>query len=310
MFYNVENLFDPHHDTLKSDQDFTPEGKNHWTYSHYLHKVNNVYKTILALGGWEPPDIIGLAEIENEAVMKQLVFYSPLSKFRYGFVHYESPDARGVDVAFLYRKDRFRVLKSYPVVIRMPQDTAFKTRDILYVKGLVNKKDTLHLFINHWPSSYGGYMNSMPKRSFVAGVLRSRVDSILFLNPSANILIAGDFNDECTDLSITSVLKAGGDTASNSISLIDLMAFMNNSSIGSHKYAGRWRNIDQIIVSKPLFDGKSGMKIESGRACIFTEDFLLEEDKFGVKPFRTFLGPRYLGGFSDHLPVYVDIICR
>lgn len=310
MFYNVENLFDPKHDTLKSDLDFTPEGKNRWTYTRYIRKINNILKVIMALGGWEPPEMIGLAEIENEHVLRQLVYYSPLKKFNYHYIHYESPDARGVDVAFLYRKEYFRVICSVPICIRMPGDTLFKTRDVLYIRGIAGKNDTLHLFINHWPSSYGGYMNSMPKRHFVAGVVRGKVDSLLAVSPAANILIAGDFNDECSDESIINVLKASMDTVSPGNNLIDLMSLMNSSLTGSHKFAGRWSNIDQIIVSKSLFQGKHGMKILDGRAHIFKAGFLLEEDRFGEKPFRTFLGPRYIGGFSDHLPVYTDIICE
>ena len=310
VFYNLENLFDARHDSLKADLDFTPEGKNHWTYSHYLHKLTNICKTIVAIGGWDPPELIGVAEIENEAVLRKLVYDTPLSKFRYGYIHYESPDVRGVDVALLYLKDRFKVLKSSPVAIRMVQDTGFKTRDILYVKGIINSFDTLHLFINHWPSSFGGFMDSKPRRDFVAGVLRMKVDSILSADPNANILIAGDFNDECTDESIGLHLNANGDTTWNSSNLIDLMAFIMPDKIGSHKYAGRWRNIDQIIVTQALYKGRSKLKVDRGRAFIFSPDFLLEEDKLGKKPYRTFLGPRYIGGFSDHLPVYTDIICR
>ena len=310
VFYNLENLFDTHHDSLKSDMDFTPEGKNHWTYSHYLHKISNVYKTFLAMGGWEPPELIGVAEIENEAVLKKLIYDTPLKKFRYGYIHYESPDARGVDVALLYRKEHFKVIKSSPIGIIMLQDTGFKTRDILYVKGTLGNCDTLHLFINHWPSSYGGFMNSKPRRDFVAGVLRKKVDSLLSVNPLANILIAGDLNDEYTDESITLHLNANDDTTGNSTNLVDMMAFMTPDKIGSHKYAGRWRNIDQIIVSLSLYKGKSKLKISGGKAHIFSPEFLLEEDKLGKKPYRTFLGPRYIGGFSDHLPVYTDIICK
>lgn len=311
-FYNVENLFNPEDDSLKNDDAFTPKGLYHWTYKKYVRKVNNIAKVILAMGEWEPPDIVGLAEIEDDAVLRKLCYDSPLKRYRYRFVHYESPDRRGVDVALLYRAGRVRILRSRAIPVVFPFDTAARNRDILYAVARFPNGDSLHLFVNHWTSRYGGYAPTIPKRNYYASVVRARADSILRVEPSANILITGDFNDYLTDESIREVLRAGDidNPEHRDRTLFDLMyRFLRMQNVGTHKHEDFWGCLDQIIVSTALLDTTRPLHIIGREAHIFKADFMVEPDEKydGYKVYRTYSGPRYIGGYADHLPVYVRI---
>lgn len=311
-FYNVENLFNPNDDSLKNDDAFTPTGSYHWTYKKYVKKINNIAKVILAMNDWSPPDIIGLAEIEEESVLRKMCHDSPLNKYRYRYVHYDSPDVRGVDVALIYRSDRVRIIRSKPVPIVFPFDTAAKNRDLLYAVAQFSCGDSLHIIVNHWTSRFGGYAPTINKRNYYASVVRKMTDSIMLENPSANILIMGDFNDYCTDESISDVLRAGDlDNPEHAdYQLFDLMfRLLKLENVGSHKHEDFWGCLDQMIVSRALLDGQNPLSIVNREADVFVSDFMVEPDeKFGgFKVFRTFLGPRYLGGYADHLPVYLRI---
>ena len=163
MFYNVENLFHPSNDSLKNDDEFTPKGQRYWSYKRYKQKLIHIAKTVIAVGEWEPPAVLGLCEIENIQCLEDLVNQSPIKKFGYKIIHYECADKRGIDVAMLYRPEFFTPVYSHPFVLNFGPDSR-PTRDILYVKGVVNKSDTLHCFVNHWPSRYGGQLATAPKR--------------------------------------------------------------------------------------------------------------------------------------------------
>ena len=311
-FYNVENLFNPQDDSLKNDDAFTPKGPYHWTYNKYVKKVNNIAKVILAMGEWDPPDLIGLAEIEDDAVLRKLCFDSPLKQYRYRFVHYESPDRRGVDVALLYRADRIRILRSKAIPIVFPFDTSARNRDILYAVAKFPNGDSLHLFVNHWTSRYGGYAPTIPKRNYYASVVRHYADSIHQAEADAHILISGDFNDYLTDESIREVLQAGdiGNPQHRSYTLFDLMyRFLHMQNVGTHKHEDFWGCLDQIIVSPALLDTTRPLHIIGREAHIFKADFMVEPDEKydGYKVYRTYSGPRYIGGYADHLPVYVRL---
>lgn len=311
VFYNVENLFDVYDDTLKRDNEFTPEGMRHWNNKKFYKKLNQTYKVLISVGEWDPPAVIGLCEIENRFVLNKLVYETPLKKINYKIVHQESPDRRGIDVGFLYRPDRLEPVSYQAIHIRFPFDTASRTRDILYVKALVNEKDTVHFFVNHWPSKYGGFMATIPKRAFVASVLKTHTDSLLAQNPNANIFIMGDFNDTPGDESVLEVLGARADTVGmKNTELYNLCYPLHeNWKIGSHKYQGKWSMIDQFIVSRAMMKGTAGVIISDKGAQIFHPDFLIMEDKkfMGSIPFRTFSGAKYIGGFSDHFPIFVDL---
>ena len=314
-FYNLENAFDCENDSLKNDDTFTPEGLNHWNYFKFKKKLNNIAKVFIAIGGWEPPEIIGVCEIENEKVIKQLLYYTALKKFNYRYIHYESNDFRGIDVALFYRPDKFKILHSNPIAIIDSSKLSSGTRDILYVMGVLphQTNDTLHIFVNHWPSRYGGYAASIEKRNFAANVLRAKIDTILNNNNTASILIMGDFNDYPTDESITKYLNASINPRNISekelLNTIYPYLIMNN--VGTHKYQEHWGVLDQIIVSSAMITKNIGWKIKS-TAVIFNADFLLIPDEMylGQKTFRTYTGFRYQGGYSDHLPVFIDIICQ
>lgn len=305
MFYNVENYYDPFDDSLTNDNEFLPNGLRHWNYSRFLKKRDNIYKTILAVGGWEPPAIIGLCEIENRFVLKQLLYNTPFSKLDYRIVQEESPDMRGIDVALLFNPKLVQIFYHRAIPIHFPAAPNSTTRDILYVKALVFGEDTLHIFVNHWPSRFGGELSSEPRRKYVAGQLAMQIDSLLAKNKNAAIVVMGDFNDYPSDQSVSEVLNAGKNRDSNR--LINLMPDNKNYSIGTHKFEGEWGILDQIMVSPVLLLQDKGIFVEE-EAHIFNADFLLQEDSkyLGNMPFRTFLGMKYHGGFSDHLPIFVD----
>lgn len=315
MFYNCENLMDWIDDSLTRDDDFTPEGSYHWTQSKFYDKLNKIAKAIVYVGGWEPPEIVGLCEVENLKVLKLLVSASALKSVGYRIVHYESPDPRGIDVALLYRPEKIKLLKSQPLKAVMKTDSGFRSRDILMAQVLVMHQDTLNVFINHWPSRLGGQSASNERRLAVATIVKERCDSIFSRNPFANILIMGDFNDEPTDISILKGLQAKPDTCKSvqNSSLVNIAFSVKMSKQGSYFIKNtvgfQWDLIDQIIVSGALYNGKSGLKIHDSGMQICRASFLFKENEEGqMQTWRTNSGPRYLGGFSDHLPVFVDII--
>lgn len=314
MFYNVENLFDTFNDTLINDEEFLPESQKHWDDEKYYAKLNNIYRVIISCGEWDPPAVVGLCEVENRKVLEDLVRLTPLSRFDYRIVHFESSDERGIDVALLYRGSLFNPDTAYPIHVRMPGDPTWKTRDILYVKGDLPGKEIVHFFVNHWPSRYGGYEATRPKRNLAAIVLRTAVDSILQSDPGASVVAMGDFNDGPYDESMLDYLLANTDTTGvTGNELINLTGrFAGATANGTIKYRENWDVFDQMVVSANLLLADSPLFVSGGAAQIHQPDFLLVEDEafLGVRPFRTFAGMKYLGGYSDHLPVYLDLRVR
>jgi len=288
-FWNVENYFDNRDDPGRDDGDFTPEGNYHWTASRYIDKRNKIYKTIAALGY---PAVVGLAEVENDEVLEALCLGTPLRGKGYTAVHYESPDGRGIDCALLYRNDCFRLLESRPIGV---SDTAhgFRTRDILLVVGVMGD-DTCCLLVNHWPSKAGG-MKAARRRRAVARRLRSAMDSLLVAYPHALVLAMGDFNAGPDEAVIRREMGFGR-TGRNAEGVYNLMAGMPEGE-GTYKYQGVWAYIDQMMASRKL-------PVE-----VFRPDYLLIDDEryMGRKPFRTYVGIRYQGGYSDHLPIRVCV---
>lgn len=304
MFYNVENYFDIKDDSLTNDEEFTPNGIRNWNYKRFLEKRNHIYKTIMAVGSWEPPALIGLVEVENRFVLNQLVYKTPFAKYDYRIIHEESPDRRGIDVTLLFNPKIIQVLNHELIRINFPFAPDVKTRDILYVKALAFKQDTLHIFVNHWPSRYGGELASEPKRLYVAQQLANKIDELKKKDLNAAIVVMGDFNDYPSNKSMKEVLNAGKDP--DTCRLINLMP-MENKAIGTNKFKGEWGILDQILVSPVLFLRDKSIFV-IGEAQIFNADFLLEKDEqfLGNMPFRTYKGMKYHKGFSDHLPIYVD----
>jgi hypothetical protein len=311
MFYNVENLFDVVNDSLKNDDEYTKSGLRHWNYSRLERKINNISKVVISIGVWQAPEIIGLCEVENRYVLSQLALDSPLKNFGYKIIHRDSPDPRGIDVAMLYLPEKLTPVETHYIGIQYPFEPGSRTRDILYVKGLIFNTDTIHIFVNHWPSRFGGYSATTAKRKYVAEVLRKKVDSIMKIQPNARILIMGDFNDEAKDESISKGLKAKSDSLNlQAGELYDMMTGAgSNWNHGTIKDKELWLTIDQFIVSASLLNDKKGAHTTPHSVHILDAPFLLQSDDtwFGQKPFRTYYGPKYLGGFSDHLPIYMDL---
>ncbi|NOU17324.1 MAG: endonuclease [Bacteroidales bacterium] len=311
MFYNTENLFDSFDDSLTQDEEFTPMGARHWTWDKMNQKINGIYKTIIAVGEWNPPVFVGLCEVENGIVLYRLTHETPLIKYDYRIVHRESPDPRGIDVALLYRNDLFDLQESKFFRVFFPDQPTRRTREILYAKGVLGGVDTLHVFVNHWPSKLGGELESTSGRFAAANTLKQKVDSIKIFYPDARILIMGDFNDEPESAPMVDGLKVYSNISDTCKSgLVSISSMLKASGQGSYKYQGVWGMIDQIIISNSFLDSKRVIHTSPENASVFKADFLLEPDDafIGEKPFRTFVGYKYHGGFSDHLPVYIDFI--
>ena len=317
---NVENLFDTQHDTLKNDYEFLPDGSYHWTRTRYWRKLNRVGQTLIACGNineeelsegndesfnssilqsfnsseWMLPDLVGLCEVENDTVLRDLTRRSLLRKARYEYVMTDSPDQRGIDVALLYSPFSFQRLNSYSLRVN-PLKGMRPTRDILYVEGRLMNNDTLHVFVVHAPSRSGGEHATRPNRRLVAERLIGAVDSIRALSPDAHLLLMGDFNDYA-DAPALQLLEQHG------LVNVSKGAQGSNGAKGTYRYQGDWGSLDQILLSQNL------------TACvdtcvIYDAPFLLQKDEKygGVKPKRNYLGPRYLNGFSDHLPLVLHL---
>jgi predicted extracellular nuclease len=308
MFYNVENLFDTMDDPDKQDDEFTPEGFRHWNNYRYYKKLNNLAKVITSVGEWEIPALVGMCEVENDKTVKDLTHYSPLKKMNYRYVVTESDDARGIDVALLYQRDRFKYLYHSCTRIFFPNNPQKKTRDILHVTGEVITGDTLDVFVCHFPSRRGGEFESEPDRMYAASVVRAKADSLSAIRSKANILIMGDFNDEPSNKSIARILCAENKETPGLYNLF--LPVAKKSATGSYKFRDQWNFLDQIIVSENVLNPGHSFRVLPETATIFQAEFILTEDVThgGKRPKKTFHGYKYEGGYSDHLPVYVDFI--
>lgn len=310
VFYNVENFYDWKDDPVTNDAEYLPEGSRRWTKYRFEDKAGNLFKVFAAMGEFDFPDIIGMTEVENAFVLTYLIQQTPMKKYSLGYVHRESTDPRGIDACIVYRIDKLKLLKSDFIEIVQKNGRIQQTRDIVYASFQTKNKDVLHVFVNHWPSRRGGELETQQKRGLVASILRQKVDSVLKVDPSAKIIITGDFNDEPYNSSISKVLKAQiPGTEFTPGNLYNLSAkFVKKYGTGTLKFRGNWSVFDQIIVSGALL-GKQGVTSCVECAGVFNKQFLLKEDKthMGFAPWRTFNGLNYSGGYSDHLPVYLNL---
>jgi predicted extracellular nuclease len=306
-FYNVENLFDTIDDPQTDDSEFLPNAKAQWTSDRYMVKLENLCKVILAIGNSKGPDVIGLCEVENEKVLTDLVSMLLAQKQHYGLVHYESADPRGIDVALLYKTEKFTLLSSHFIRFELPNAEWKRTRDILHVKGQLPNKEIIHFYVNHFPSRREGTAESRYKRQFVASQLRNSVDSVLKTNASANIVIMGDFNDEPMDSSMNIFLGAKSITdQSAKTNLYNCMTVLKERGQGTYNYKKEWSLLDQLIVSGAMLPVKGKVSYVLGSATIYKQEWMLEQkEKYKGQPLRTYVGSKYLGGYSDHLPVYI-----
>jgi len=298
-FYNLENLFDTKNDPNKLDDDFTPKGKLHWTYKRYKQKIKKMSRVIAQLGtdqSKHKPALVGIVEIENATVLEDLVHAKALEKEHYSYVHHESPDERGIDVALLYKKEFFKLLshKTYPLLLENSEGKRDYTRDVLHVTGNLNDELT-HVIVNHWPSRRKG-STTINKRLKAATLVRSIALEILEKDANAKIIIMGDFNDGPKSESIQYLVQ---NTFYNAmVRLLDI-------GKGTTAYKKKWNLFDQIIFTKNYLKPSSNIHVFK-YAKIFDKDFLkVYKGKLKGSPFRTYIRHWYQGGFSDHFPVYI-----
>lgn len=286
---NCENMFDCKHDSLKDDMEWMPDGKRKWTPARYWRKLNHIGQEILSCQEDGVPDLVALVEVENDSVLFDLTRRSLLRRAGYDYLMTSSPDVRGIDVALLYQPMTFRPI-CYDYLSISPLEGMRPTRDILYVQGETLDYDTLHIFVVHAPSRFGGEKQTRPNRKLIADRV---VNAIQQLPIDAKVIVAGDFNDEATDPALRYL-------ESNSLHNVTAGVEGSHGAKATYRYQGFWQSIDHVFVSTVLVDFVD-------KTFINDAPFLLEEDKKygGVKPLRTFNGYRYQRGFSDHLPLVV-----
>ena len=303
MFCNAENLFDTEDDPLKDDDDYTPGGVYHWTRSRYWDKLDALSKVIVSADEDQAPALVGLSEVENETVIADLTGRSALKEAGYRFVMTDSPDRRGIDVALLYRRSFFNLLGSESLRVDLKPYGGGATRDVLHVTGVLENLDTLDIYVCHWPSRYGGTDETERLRLCAAGTVRESVDSIFRVRRKPYVIIMGDLNDGPDDPAVREGLKAHASGHGAGLDDRNLVTVMDGMPDGSYKYQGIWDKYDQFVVSASLLNGLGCTEMIS--ADILHHGFLLTDDDTygGVKPFRTYNGRRYQGGYSDHLPV-------
>ncbi|MCG8579260.1 MAG: endonuclease/exonuclease/phosphatase family protein [Bacteroidales bacterium] len=309
-FYNLENLFDTIDAPDVRDEEFTPEGKKAWNTKRYEDKLEKMSSIISVLGDTvsKPgPAIMGLCEVENRMVLEDLINHPNLKKYNYQIVHQDSPDKRGIDVALLYRPNYFKVdnVDALPLYIYDQEDgDRIYTRDQLLVTGQI-KDEKFHIIVNHWPSRYGGEERSRPSRKAAAQLTRSIVDSLLTINKDANIIVMGDLNDDPHNVSVKDELRAVVKSELGNTDLYNPLAEKHKPGVGTLCYRGNWNMFDQVIVSQNLLNTTKGLRFKD--AYVYDAELLRQqqEGKYNGYPYRTYVGNRYFGGYSDHFPVFI-----
>lgn len=314
-FYNLENLFDYEDDPLTFDDDRTPNGKDHWTANNYYSKLKNMATVLAEIGREETgnsPAIIGVCEIENRRVLEDLLNQDALSRGNYGIVHFDSPDRRGIDVAFLYQKKVFTPThyEAFPLLIYDDNDRSKRifTRDQLVVSGVLDG-EKVHIIVNHWPSRSGGEARSRPKRMKAASLNKHLIDSLFSEDPYAKIITMGDLNDDPISPSIKKVLKAKRKQQNvTQKGLFNPMEAMYRRGLGTLAWRDGWNLFDQIIISE-AFLKKDYSSYQFYKAGIYNKPYLMSiTGPYSGYPFRSYTDGGFTGGYSDHFPVYLYII--
>ncbi len=301
-FYNIENLFDTENDPLTNDDDFLPTSDKRWTSKRYQNKLKKLGSVISKIGVEDTevaPVIIGLAEVENSKVLSDLVRSKNLIKEEYSYVHYDSSDERGIDVALLYKSDVFKVENSeaFSVYLQTESGKQDYTRDILLVQGILNNEH-LNIIVNHWSSRREGEKETEFKRIAASNKVNSIIKTIKKEKPNAKIVVMGDFNDNPNNDSIALMEKES--------ELYNPFKTVWSRNKGSLSYDFEWNLFDQILFSTNFFDTTNTV-LDFHSANVFNSKFLTQyKGKYKGQPFRTYVGKRYKGGFSDHFPVYIQ----
>ena len=312
-FYNLENFYDTVDNPNINDEDFLPNGPKNYNSKVYWTKVEHLATVISQIGTDINPDgiaMIGVAEIENDTVLNDLIHHPLLKNRNYGIVHYDSRDIRGIDVALLYNPKYFTVLQSKKLYVHLPEGakSAYFTRDVLWVKGILNG-DTIHVFVNHWPSRVGGEQRSAPGRAAAALVDKNFIDSIEAHHLNAKIIVMGDLNDDPVSPSVTKVLGAKANMEEvKPGELYNPWINMYKKGMGTLAYQDAWGLFDQIMITYSWLD-----KNQTGyffyQQHIFNKEFMVENiGKYKGYPMRTWDGNVYRGGYSDHFPTYIILL--
>ncbi len=306
-FYNLENFYDTINQKFVDDEEFLPESPRHYNTEVYLDKINRLAEVLSKIGTDVSPDglsVFGVAEIENESVLHDLIHHPLLQSRNYKIVHYDSPDARGIDVGLIYNPKYFTVLSSKPLNV----PTKHRTRDVLWVSGIY-LGDTIHLFVNHWPSRRGGEEASAPWRATAASVPKKIIDSLTKINPDIKYIVMGDLNDDPISPSVTKVLGAEGEMKRvKKTGMFNPWTSFYKKGIGTLAFNDAWNLFDQIIISHSFLSQKqSGWFYRS--AHIFKREFMVQQTgRFRGYPMRTWDGNKYNRGYSDHFPTYIEFL--
>lgn len=319
-YYNVENLFDTIDDTRFWDEEFTPNGKKHWDSKRYHTKLDRIAEVLSHIDTQDLPWLIGLEEVENRAVLEDLIQTKALARGKYAIIHQDSPDFRGIDNAILYRRDKVKLLHEEIIPVTMPFDIAMAgnklitTRDIVYARFLVAEADTLHMFVNHWTSMYYGETETMPHRAFCGRVLRKHIQPILNSNSKANIVMGGDFNEYVAKPGIVDNLQTDtiySSIVNNHIYNMAHYAKRYRQERGSYHYKGYWGFLDHILINGAMLNGESSLQTTWDAMRVFDSEMVLNyyNNKYGKgsRPNRSYVRDDYKGGYSDHLPIYVRL---
>ena len=317
MFYNFENLFDTIRDPEIYDEEFTPQGGKKWNTAKYQTKMCNLEKVIFDIARTDKnyPAVIGVSEIENRSVLEDVIAQPKLRPANYRIVHYDSPDKRGVDVAFYYRPDVFKLEGSGILPYVLADKPEFRTRDVVTMWGKIDG-EPFYFMVAHWPSRLGGKGPSAGMREHAARIMRRAADSVRKINPETKVVMMGDFNDDATDRSVAEVLGGKGDiNALKEGDYYNPFVKLLNDGIGTLAYRDQWNLFDNIVVSENVATGSTGkLKIQKSSpkdhyyGTVFKRPYMINRDgQFKGYPLRTFIGNNFQGGFSDHFPVYIYI---
>lgn len=298
-FYNLENLYDIYNDPNTDDDEFTPESPKKWNLKRYERKIEHLSRVITQMGTYHsslPPIFIGVAEVENAEVVRDLVAHANLKDFYYDYVHFDSPDERGIEVAFLYQKKHFELIeaKAFPLEIFEPDGQRIFTRDVLKIEGNF-LGERMYIFVNHWPSRRDGSESTEFKRLAASQLVSQLIQDVKSENQRAKIVVMGDFNDEPNNMSMQHLIKEND--------LYNPMQSLKDKEKGSSFSQEKWYLFDQILFSKNFFDKESNpllLKYTEVFEPIFIQTW---EGKRKSKPYRTYFGKHYQDGFSDHFPV-------
>jgi Endonuclease/Exonuclease/phosphatase family len=302
VFYNLENFFDTIKDPENSDEAFLPKSQKQWNTEKYQTKLSHISHVLAVMFDSIQPIVIGLAEVENRKVVEDLIAQPELKQFNLGIEHHDSPGPHGLDVALVYNKDVIQEVFSTFLPVKFSFDSTDTVRDILYFKGFMTEEFPVYFFINHWPSNQEEKGDAEKKRLTVAMQLRAKIENIYLGEPAARIVLMGDFNDNPDGKSIE-YLSQGRNKYPQTEDLINLMRLLQVRGEFTNKTGEKSEIYDQMIVSKNLMTSDNLYYICSSAAHIFKPLWLLKQEV----PFATYAGSKWLGGYSNHLPVYLDL---